>query len=94
MVRVGCKCMEFVATGWFTRKWLRLIQSLTSANLGIPLVVIQLVLTGLKNTRVVYLLDLFREEGRRGSVVLCVCVCVCVCVCGVCVCVCVCVECF
>ena len=39
-------------------------QSLTSANLGIPLVVIQLVLTGLKNTRVVYLLDLFREEGR------------------------------
>ena len=46
--------------------WLRLDQTmrnLTSGDLGILLVVIQLRVTGLKKTKVVYLLDLF--EGRR-----------------------------
>ena len=58
-------CMEFVVIGWCTRKWLMLKQTinLTSGNLGIQLVVIQLEVTRLKTTRVVYLLDLF--EGRR-----------------------------
>ena len=37
--------------------------NLTSGNLGIQLVIIQLEVTRLKKTRVVYLLDLF--EGRR-----------------------------
>ena len=48
-----------------TGKWLRLyrtIRSLTSGGIGIPLVVILLGVTGLKKTRVVYLLDL--SEGR------------------------------
>ena len=44
------------------KTWLSLdktIRNLTSGDLGIPLVVIQLGLTGLKKTRVEYLLDLF-----------------------------------
>ena len=41
------------------------IRNLTSGDLGIPLVAIRLGVTGLKKTRVVYLLDLF--EGRRGE---------------------------
>ena len=64
--------MEFVAAGWCTRKWLRLyetIRNLTSGDLGILLVVIRLGVTGLKKTRVVYLLDLFEGRGRRGSVI-------------------------
>ena len=65
--------MKFVAAGWCTRKRLRLYQTIknnTSGDLGFPLVVIRLGVTGLKKTRVVYLLDLFeREEGRRGSVI-------------------------
>ena len=40
----------------------RLNYNLTSGDLEIPLVVIRLGVTGLKKTRVVYLLDLF--EGR------------------------------
>ena len=45
--------MELVAAGWRTRKWLRFdqtIRNLTSGDLGIPLVVIQLGVTGLKKT--------------------------------------------
>ena len=65
--------MKFVATGWCSRKRLRLyqtIRNITSGDVGILLVVIRLGVTGLKKTRVVYLLDLFeREEGRRGSVI-------------------------
>ena len=37
--------MELVAAGWCTRKWFRFhktLRSLTSGDLGIPLVVIQL----------------------------------------------------
>ena len=54
--------MEFLAAGRYARKWLRFdqtIKNLTSANLGIPFVVIRLRVTGLKKARVVYLLDLF-----------------------------------
>ena len=39
-VWVDCKCMEFVASGWFTRKWL--------SDLGIPLAVIRLGVTWLR----------------------------------------------
>ena len=62
---VDCKCMEFIAVGWCTLKgsWFhQTIRNLTSGDLGIPLVMIRLGVTGLKNTRIVYLLDLF--EGR------------------------------
>ena len=40
---MDCRCMEFGAVGWCTRKWLKLYQSirdLTSGGLGISLVVI------------------------------------------------------
>ena len=56
----GSKRMEFIITGWCTKKWLRFDQTivnLTSVDLGIPLVVILLGVTGLKKTRIVYLLD-------------------------------------
>ena len=49
--------MELVAAGWCTRKWLRFdqtiepIRNLSSGDLGIPLVVIQLGVTRLKKTR-------------------------------------------
>ena len=39
------------------------IGNLTSGDLEIPLVVIQLGVTGLKKTRVEYLLDLFEGRG-------------------------------
>ena len=61
-----CKFMELVVAGWCATKWLRFyqtIRNLTSGDLGIPLVVIRLGVTGLKKTRVVHLLDLL--EGRR-----------------------------
>ena len=69
-VRVDCKCMEFVAAGWCTRKWLRFhqtIRNLTSGDLGVLLLVIRLGLTGLKKTRVVYLLDLLEGVGEKGQ---------------------------
>ena len=65
---MDCRCMEFVAVGWCTRKWLRLYQTtrdLTSGDLGIALVVTRLGVTGLKKTRVVYLLDLFEGKGEN-----------------------------
>ena len=46
--------MELVAAVWYTRKWLRFdqtLRSLTSGDLRIRLVVIQLGLTGLKKAR-------------------------------------------
>ena len=46
--------MEFVAVGWCTKKWLRFDQTmrnLTSGDLGIPLVVIQLGVIRLKKAR-------------------------------------------
>ena len=61
--------MEFVAAGSCARKWLRLYQTmrnLTSGDLGILLVVIQLGVTGLKKTKVVYLFDLFEGRGEKG----------------------------
>ena len=67
---MDCRCMKFVAVGWYTRKWLRLYQTirdLTSGDLGIPLVVIQLGITKLNKTRVVYLLDLFEGRGQKGQ---------------------------
>ena len=62
--------MEFVAVDWYTRKWLRfyqIITNLTSGDLGISLVVIQLGVTGLKKNRVVCLLDLFGGRGEKGQ---------------------------
>ena len=56
---MGCGC---------TRKWLRLDQTrgnLTSGDLGIPLVVIQLGVTGLKKTRVEYLLYFFEAKREK-----------------------------
>ena len=66
------KCMEFVASSWCTRKWLRLDQTIrnhTSGGLGISLVVIQLGVTRLKKTRAEYLIDLFEERGGKSSVI-------------------------
>ena len=61
--------MEFVAGGWCTKKWLRLYQTMrnqTSGDLEI-LVVIQLGLTGLEKTRVLYLLVLSGGRGEKGQ---------------------------
>ena len=58
---MDCKYMELVAARWCSRKCLRFdqtIRNLTSGDLGILLVVIQLGVNRLKK-RVVYLLDLF-----------------------------------
>ena len=60
--------MEFMAAGCCTRKWLRFDQSiknLISGDLGIPLVVSRRGVTGLKKTRVVYLLDLLEGKGEN-----------------------------
>ena len=46
--------MELIAVRWCTRKWLRFnqtIRNLTSGDLGIPFMVIQLGVTGLEKTR-------------------------------------------
>ena len=43
------------------------MRTLTSGDLGILLVVIQLRITGLKKTKVVYLLDLFEGRGEKGQ---------------------------
>ena len=62
--------MEFVAAGCCTRKWLRYYQTLrnlTFGDLGILLVVIRLRITGLKKTRVVYVLDFFQGRGKTGQ---------------------------
>ena len=50
--------------------WLRLDQTmrnLTSGDLGILFVVVQLRVNGLKKTKVVYLLDLFEGRGEKGQ---------------------------
>ena len=39
----------------------------SSGDLGIPFVVSRLGITGLKKTRVVYLLDLFEGRGQNGQ---------------------------
>ena len=44
------------------------VRNLTSGDLGIPLVEIRLGVTGLKKTRVVYLLDLFERRSGEGTV--------------------------
>ena len=64
------KCMKFVAAGCCTRKCLRYYQTLrnlTFGDLGILLVVIRLGVTGLKKTRVVYVLDFFQGSGKTGQ---------------------------
>ena len=64
--------MEFVGAVWCTRKWLRLyqtIRNLTSGDLRILLVVIQLGVTGLKKTRLMYLLDLLEGRWKRNSMI-------------------------
>ena len=65
-----CKCMESVDTGWCTKKWLRLyqtIRNLTTDDMGILLVVIQLGVTRLKRIRLMYLLDLFEGRVENGQ---------------------------
>ena len=42
------------------------MRNLTSDDLGIMLVVIQLRVTGLKKAKVVYLLDLLERQGKKG----------------------------
>ena len=67
-----CNCIELVAAGWCTRKWLRLdqtIRNLTSGDLEIRLVVIQLGVTTLKKTRSCISETCLREVGGRGSVI-------------------------
>ena len=62
--------MEFVTPGWYPTLRLRFsqtIRNVASGDLVILLVVIQLGVRRLRETRFVYLLDLF--EGRRGSVI-------------------------
>ena len=62
--------MEFVAAHLRTKEWLRLyetVRNLTSGDLGIPLVLIRLGVTGLKKTRVVYLSDLLEGKGQKGQ---------------------------
>ena len=62
--------MKFVAAGWCTRRWLRFyqtIRNLTSGDMGTPLVVMRLGVTGLKMIRLVYLLDLFERRGEKGQ---------------------------
>ena len=43
-------------------------RNLTSGDMVIPLVVTRLAVTRLENVRLMYLLDLLQEEGRRDSV--------------------------
>ena len=43
------------------------MRNLTSGDLGILLVVIQLRVTGLKKIKVLYLLDLFEGRGEKGQ---------------------------
>ena len=43
------------------------MKNLTSGDLGIQLVVIQLRVTGLRKTKVVYLLDLLEGKGEEGQ---------------------------
>ena len=60
--------MEFMAVGWCTGKWLRLyqtIRNLTSGDVGIPLVMIRLGITGWKKIRLVYLVGLFEGRGEK-----------------------------
>ena len=69
---MDCRCMEFVAACWCAGKCLRLYQvtrNLTSANLGILLVVIRLGVTGLKKIGSCISYTCLTEEGRRSSVI-------------------------
>ena len=43
------------------------MRNITSGDLGILLVVIQLRVTGLKKSKVLYLLDLFEGSGEKGQ---------------------------
>ena len=62
--------MKFVAAGRCTRRWLRFyqtIRNLTSGDMGIPLVVMRLGVTGLKLIGLLYLLDLFEGRWKKGQ---------------------------
>ena len=70
-----CNCMELVAAGWCARIWFRfdqIIRNLTSGDLEISLVVLQLGVNGLKKTRSFISQTCLREEGRRSSGIQCV----------------------
>ena len=43
------------------------MRNLTFGDLGILLVLLQLRVTGMKKTKVVYLLDLFEGRGEKGQ---------------------------
>ena len=61
--------MKLVATGSCTRKWLKssqTIRNLTSGDLGIPIVVIQLGVTALEKARSYISKDLFDGMGKKG----------------------------
>ena len=69
---MDCKCMILVAVGWCRTKWLRFdqtIKNLTSGNLRISLVVIQLGVIGLKKARLCISYTCFREGRKKGSVI-------------------------
>ena len=64
--------MELAAASWCIRKWLKFGQTisptlvnLTSGDLGIPLAVIQVEVTRLKKTRIMYPLCLFEGMGEK-----------------------------
>ena len=60
---MDCICIGFVAVGCVYKEEVEAF----SGDLGIPLVVIRLGLTGLKKTTVVYLLELFQGRGEKGQ---------------------------
>ena len=69
-VQVDCKCMEFVTSGSYKRKWLRVdrtIRDLTCGDLEIPLLVIRLGVTEPKNSEFVWLIDLLEGRGKKGG---------------------------
>ena len=71
----GCSCIDLVAAGWCTRKWLRFaqtisaIRNLSSGDLRILLVVIQLGVPRLKKTRACISSPIFLwGKGGEGAV--------------------------
>ena len=53
---MNCNCMELVATGWCTRKWLRFDQ----------------IENQIEKDNVMYLVDLFEGMGKKDTAIYCV----------------------
>ena len=69
---MNCKCMELAAAGWCTMSWLRFdqtVRNITSGDMGILFVVIQLGVTRLKKTRSCISWICLKEWGRRGTAI-------------------------